>query len=808
MKRTHIIICGIIIISILVISGLLLYFSIKTNNEMSLSVNDKTINRINEIRSTSNTNTKTISGKIYYISNDGDDNADGKTPQTAWKTLSKLQSEFVDTIQSGDCVLFNRGDEFRGNITISKNNILLGSYGDESKQKPIINVSPYDASVEGDWTCVEENIWMFSEIIKEDVGAIWFFKDDDSLSNKQYFSDYSYEVGQKISFDESFNEENLILSDVLNNELEFYHSGKASSGDNTGKYVYVYSKINPKLKYDKIEFAVGINGIYGKTNLVVDNLKIIFAGNHGIGTGTVANLTVTNCEFGYIGGSRQNQNNVRFGNAIEIYGQVKETDGCEVNDGFVVNNNFIYEVYDAGITFQNTANQSNSIIEKANISNNVVERCNYSIEYWNISKSTLQDKQSSYIKSFFIKNNILRYSGCGVSQTRTDKGQSAHIKTWVHDSEFENKVVDTYQIENNTFYMSSEQMLAIYACDDESMPKLKNNVFYNEVNIPLGYVYNKNISKKIIPYVRSKMSKLFSNNEFNYLKDFEEKVLFGTSKDVLWELNIESGILNIDGYGEMDDYTLDTLPEWCNYGYFVNEIIIGCNVTKLGTYAFYELQYVEKIQINCKKLQNLSYDPINFNNGDNYTFYKTGKKWYGIIVQFGENVENIPSFLFWPSGTSNEAPYIVEIQYSGNKIIDIGNHALSGLSCQEINLPEGLKSLGVLAISNSPTLKKIILPDSLVTLSSWCFAGNYYLESVVIGENIHSLESNLFYSDVNLKQIIIKGDLYEDANITNIFSSDAKDITLYGNKTVEDFVKKYNLNNTTHQLKYSINSEL
>ena len=53
-----------------------------------------------------------------------------------------------------------------------------------------------------------------------------------------------------------------------------------------------------------------------------------------------------------------------------------------------------------------------------------------------------------------------------------------------------------------------------------------------------------------------------------------------------------------------------------------------------------------------------------------------------------------------------------------------------------------------------------------------------------------------------MKQVVIKGDLSEESNITDIFSIDAKDITLYGNETVEDFVQRYNQNNQYHQIKY------
>ena len=802
-KSIKISIIYIFILVLLVSSAFLIFYIINKNQDNQVSIQDKTVLRINEIRNTLNTNINSVTGNIYYISNDGDDDADGKTPQTAWKTLTKLQNEFANTIQNGDCILFNRGDVFRGNITINKDNILLGSYGDEKKQKPEINVSPYNGVIDGYWTQIEPNIWKYSEKISADVGAIWFFKNDNTLLNKHDWSDYSYEIGQKISFDENFDESNLILSTILKNDLEFYHTGKASSGINTGEYVYVFSKVNPQTRFDEIEFSIGVNGIYGRTNLVVDNLKIVFAGNHGIGTGSVANLKVTNCEFGYIGGSRQNQNNVRFGNAIEIYGQVNETNGYQVEEGFIVENNYIYEVYDAGITFQYTANTSSTIIENAEFMNNVVEKCNYSIEYWNVSKSTQEDKQNSYIHSFQIKNNIFRYSGYGVSQTRPDKSQSAHIKTWVHDADYENIITGNFDIKDNIFYLSSEQMLSIYACNKQSLPDIANNYFFNDEKTPLGYVYYKELDKKIIPYTKSKMLKIFPNNKFDYSSNFVEKTISGTSKDVFWNLNIESGILKIYGNGEMQDYSMENLPEWNKYSDFVNEIIIDETISKLGTYSFYNLQYVEKIQINSINLQNLIYDKVNFNNGNNFTFYQTGKAWYGIIVEFGDKVTRIPDFLFWPSATSVDSPFITSIEYKGNNIKEIGNHAFAGISCVNIKIPEGVETLGVLAISNSPTLKSITLPQSLTTLPAWCLAGNYYLETVVINENIHSLENNLFFGDVNLKKVIIKGNISEDSNISNIFSNEAQSVTLYGNETVKLFVERYNENNTNHIIKYS-----
>ncbi len=798
-KKITIIFISLILMFFLTI---LIYYFVNCHNS-NLSVADQTLYRINQIRKTPNTKTENVDGNIYYMSNSGNDSADGKTPQTAWKTLSKLQLEFSNSIESGDCILFNRGDVFRGNITVSKDNILIGSYGDEKKSKPTINVSAYNSAIEGSWLEVEPNIWKYDKQISSDVGAIWFFKNDFSLSNKHDWSDYSYEIGQKISFDESFDETNLDLSSILTNDLEFYHTGKASSGINTGEYVFVYSKINPQLRFDKIEFSTGVNGIYGRTNLVVDNIKIVFAGNHGIGTGSVANLTVTNCEFGYIGGSRQNQNNVRFGNAIEIYGQVTETNGYKIENGFVVKNNYIYEVYDAGITFQYTANSFKTVVENVEFSNNVVEKCNYSIEYWNVPKSSTQDKEDSYIKFFKINDNIFRYSGVGVCTTRPDKGESAHIKTWVHDENYENKITGFFEIKNNLFYSSSEQMLAIYACNENSLPKFNNNKFFNDEKISLGYIYYKGVPKKVIPYVKSKITKVLPNNEVVYTTNLVEKVMSGSSKDVMWNFDMKTGLLTISGSGEMQDYSLNNLPNWTKYSNFVNEIKIEKDITKLGAYAFYNLTYVEKIQIDSANLQNLSNDKVNFNDGNNFTFYKTGRNWYGIEVIFGEKVTRVPNFLFWPSSSNSESPYVTNIQYKGNNIKEIGNHAFSGINCSSITIPEGVEILGVLAVSNSSTLKSITLPNSLLTLSSWALAGNYYLEQGTIGSNIDRLENNLFFSDVNLKQVIIKGDISPTSNISNIFPNEATNITLYGNDTVKSFVERYNQSGQLPQLTYS-----
>lgn len=76
----------------------------------------------------------TGSGTTYYVSPNGKDSNDGKSPSTAWQTLGKVTST---TFQAGDSVLLEGGQTFAGCPTFSGSNIhstaaapfTLGSYG-------------------------------------------------------------------------------------------------------------------------------------------------------------------------------------------------------------------------------------------------------------------------------------------------------------------------------------------------------------------------------------------------------------------------------------------------------------------------------------------------------------------------------------------------------------------------------------------------------------------------------------------------------------------------------------------------------
>ncbi len=769
--------------------------SLKQNPNSVAKTDDITNNRINEIRNTKNTDISNRIGKVYYLSSNGNDANDGLTKDSAWKTIDKLNEEFTKkTIKDNDTILLKRGDTYRGSILLQAHNITIGSYGDETLPKPELLVSPYDATKIGDWTQVDANIWKYTidgkDPFKKDVGVIWFYS-----NNKESY-------GQKIITNFDTSEDNLDLKTILDSDLEFYQLGHAYSGMDTGGTLYVYSKENPKERFDRIEFSIASHGInvWGNTNLVVDNLTIKYAGVHGIGAGTLANLKVTNCELGYIGGCTQSYKDglpIRFGNAIEIYGSVTDTNNYKVDEGFIVRNNYIYQVYDAGVTFQITT-ENESKIENAIFDNNVIEYCNYNVEYWNeCTSQNSETQQNTYINNYEITNNIMRYSGYGVCQTRPDHNQSAHIKTW-HPANISNHVKGKYLIQNNIFDTAFEQALWIYAYDKESLPQIKGNTFYNSSQIPLGYVYDNEGGRFNIPYVKGEI--LYPDNEYHYLEDDIVKEAEGTTGDLNW--SYENGTLSIYGTGKMDDYSLANLPPWYQYKTFIDKIIIGESVTHIGEYAFYDLSYVEELEINCIALEDFSKSGINI--GSNYSFYKTGSLWKGMDVTIGENVTVIPAFMFWPAIESYEAPNVKTLTFKGNKIKEVRDHAFLNLKAKTLEIPEGVEKIQALAFANSSKTIAISIPDTVTYINEWAFAGNTKLEKIVFSKNVNEIKEYVLNSAHSLKEVIFPSNIeFRSANYNNLFNSKSDNTIVYGNETAKTLVDNYLETTGKNNIQYS-----
>ena len=367
--------------------------------------------RIVEIRNT--TDNVNVSGKKIYVSNKGNDANNGLSESTPVATIDAAQKIAV----SGDAILFERGGEWRVNFTTIPG-VYYGAYG--NGVKPLLNGNlTGDAADASLWTLVEgtTNIYTFKEKLR-DVGNIIY--NDGSIYTEKLvpmINDKLELCINNVKYDPK-------TSHTRNNTFFMVYDNITSKTLNMPQtYGTLYLRCdegNPGAVYNNIEIASYGHTMIAKSDNTIENLCIMYAGGHGITAGTCKNLIIRNCEIGWIGGTSQYINdgkNTRYGNGIQIYG------GC---DNFVIDNCYVYECYDAGISPQYSAGGTNEVLLK-NIfyTNNVIDKCIYNIEYF--MGKTASGNAERYIKTMHFTGNILARSGYGWGMMPS---RSACIKGW------------------------------------------------------------------------------------------------------------------------------------------------------------------------------------------------------------------------------------------------------------------------------------------------------------------------------------------------------------------------------------------
>ena len=452
--------------------------------------------------------TVTVTGTKYYVSNSGDDNNDGLSPDKPWATLEKIRWALDNhVIKTGDGVFLERGGLWRGSIMCwGVDGVTYSAYGEG--EKPRIYGSPENGTGAAKWSLWYEKkgvkIWKFYKDISDCGGIV--FNDGKSYATRVF----SYWNGKQALSCKDYKTKFNIAAE-LTYDLQFYSTFDMSKYqipygvhdvDSNGPIYLRCDKGNPGALYKTIEFqssvqpAAGYTGIiYGGNNIVIDNICVMYRSTMGLDRSGGDNVTYQNCEVAWVGGG---SHIIGAGAAsdepwMSPYSEpFVPTSGegirLEGNNNKALNN-YVHDCFDGGITVEfdyfDTAWNCNGMT----IRGNLIERCVSGVLIGEHYEDT-EEGNAGKIKfsGINITDNYIMYSGYGWSSSK-------HYHTWI-DKMYDGNAITWWEgplwnnggtVSKNVLY-KAKYSLVQFGAIGKNRPVFSGNVFAQNNNGVIAYI--------------------------------------------------------------------------------------------------------------------------------------------------------------------------------------------------------------------------------------------------------------------------------------------------------------------------------
>ncbi len=379
-------------------------------------------------------------GKNYYISADGNDDNDGLSPATAWKTLNKAS---CFKLSEGDAVLLRRGDTWYDGIT-AQSGVIYSAFGTGAKPRLF---KAYNG-LEHEWLKTDiPNVWVYDmEICDADIGVIVF---DDGASYAQ----------KKLSLAE------------FENDLDFLYACERSSAEEINNKLYLRcDKGNPREVFGQIDIShpQSIFEIpHNAHDITVKNLEMRYGQDMFFGT-NYKNIRVSYCVHAWTGGiliSKARQ--VRFGGGGGAW--------CNC-DGIYYDHCWFYQHFDTAVTPQyDGASDPQADFKNYVVTDSIIETTEYSLEYFNTHKA----REDNFFENLIFSYNLCRDGGKGFDDK---KPHSRYIKSWNHQNpcfgcEFSHNIFDRAESLSLEIISHAPAVRDREKVSYEHLPKLHHNVY-------------------------------------------------------------------------------------------------------------------------------------------------------------------------------------------------------------------------------------------------------------------------------------------------------------------------------------------
>lgn len=278
----------------------------------------------------------------------------------------------------------------------------------------------------------------------------------------------------------------------------------------------------------------------------------------------------------------------------------------------------------------------------------------------------------------------------------------------------------------------------------------------------------------------------YTNKNENY---GETSIGGDCGKNAKWKL--ENGTLYIYGSGAMDNYSLESRPEWNVYRADIKSVVIENGITSIGDMSFYECYEMEKVDIadsvsdigewafsycrslesvaipekvtvlrlavfaQCNKLTNISYK--NVTRIEIFAFEGIGAQ----KVTIGKKVKELNPRAFVLSSIKE---YRVEdgnpIYSSKDGVIYMNNGktlALFPVYCntKSYSIPRGVEKIGDSAFYDSDNIQELIIPDTVKSIGEYSFDCMNSLKTVSLPDSVITVGEGAFYSCSGLESVKI-----------------------------------------------------
>ena len=421
-------------------------------------------------------------GTVYYISNSGDNNNDGLSPETAWATLDRAFETYWpltrDLLKPGDTVLLERGgtwyispDEREG-LTSDAYNIVegvtLGAYGEGTR--PVVRGDIPEANDPAFWTLYhdENGVKIWASANKLQDSNVIVFNGGESYAEEimphwsTSLNNYCNAKGEPFDIAAAL-ENNLSFCCML--DLDSAESMDLQNSTARGTLYLRCDEGNPAEVFDEVVVPQAQTGLALHTNAALVDLDIRYftcIAAELSGYDGYTGQQVLNCEVSWCGGliseyqfSDERPEGVLrpycAGGALQVSGSGNTVRDCYIHHCGPMTLIISIHVDGPGKrTFENMTH-----------SGNLIEYCGTALHIADLTKMDHTDAEG-FISNLTFTDNIVMHSGAGWIKDfilQTDHPNSGFFSALENFMGASNN--DGIYITDNIFYGSAANLLCL-----------------------------------------------------------------------------------------------------------------------------------------------------------------------------------------------------------------------------------------------------------------------------------------------------------------------------------------------------------